>query len=188
MPYSTAMQSDGPVVALLLDGLDGARLLNLGSGSGSVVRPGRLVVNVDHVPPAASGGVFVVADIASLPFRPAAFDGVLLKDVVEHVPDPIAVLAEAARVVQPGGRAAVEVPRAIPRAVWDDPTHVRGFTAHALTQAMELAGWVPAKPRRMGGFPGAGRLGLVPYLEQLMRVPGFGHWCGLNWLVRARRP
>jgi SAM-dependent methyltransferase len=187
MPYSTATGSDGPVVAFLLDGLDGARLLNLGAGGRGVMQAGRLVVNVDHVSPGPSNEVFVVADIACLPFRLAAFDGALLKDVVEHVPDPIAVLAEAARVVQPGGRAIVEVPRAIPRAVWDDPTHVRGFTAHALTRAMQLAGWVPAKPRRMGGFPGAGRLHLVPHLEQLMRVPGLGHWCGLNWLVRARR-
>lgn len=187
MPYSTARGSAGPVVALLLDELPGPRVLNLGAGTATVSHAGKFVVNVDHVASDGWAGAFVVADIAALPFRDGAFDGALLKDVVEHVAEPIAVLAEAGRTVRPGGGAIVEVPRAIARAVWDDPTHVRGFTARALTQALDLAGWQPRTPRRMGGFPGAGRLGLVRYLETIMRVPGFGHWWGKNWLVRARR-
>lgn len=172
---------------MLLDQLGPGLVLNLGAGTG-VHRPRASVVNVDHVPPATTGGLFVVADMGRLPFRAGSFGGALLKDVVEHAPDAIAVLAETARVVRPAGTAVVEVPRAIPRAVWDDPTHVRGFTARAISQALTLASWDPGPPRRMGGFPGAGRLHLVPYLEALMRVPGFGHWFGRNWLVRARRP
>lgn len=80
----------------------------------------------------------------------------------------------------------VTVPRAVARAVWDDPTHVRGFTARALLMALDHAGWEAIRPpRRMGGLPGAERLRLTPYLELLMRIPGIGHWYGTNYIVRV---
>ena len=187
---STAHRSPPAVVAFLLAKLPPGRVLNLGAGGGAVTGTGAAwVVDVDHVAPADAGGApFVVADARALPFRPGAFGGALLMDVIEHVDDPIAVLTEVRHAVRPAGEVVVTVPRAIARAVWDDPTHVRGFTAHALVQALDLAGWRPLRPpRRFGGLPGAGRLGLLPYLEGLLRIPGLGHWYGTNWLVHGRR-
>lgn len=119
-----------------------------------------------------------------------AIAGVLAKDVLEHVEehveDPIWVLTELRRASRDDGRLLVVVPRAIPRAVWDDPTHVRGFTARALQSAFGLSGWKASSPiRRLGGFPGAGRVGLGRRLDALMRIPGLGHWFGRNWIARA---
>ncbi|MGB9234765.1 MAG: class I SAM-dependent methyltransferase [Terriglobales bacterium] len=54
--------------------------------------------------------VFVAAVGDALPFAGKTFDLVTLNQVVEHVPDPIAVLREAARVLRPGGAMYVACP------------------------------------------------------------------------------
>lgn len=46
----------------------------------------------------------VVADGQRLPFCDGAFDGVFCVNVLEHAPDPAALVAEAARVLAPGGK------------------------------------------------------------------------------------
>ena len=50
---------------------------------------------------------FAVGDAHQLDFRAASFDTVVAHTLVSHVRDPLAVLAEAARVVRPGGYLAV---------------------------------------------------------------------------------
>lgn len=50
---------------------------------------------------------FAVGDAHQLDFRAACFDTVVAHTLVSHVRDPLAVLAEAARVVRPGGYVAV---------------------------------------------------------------------------------
>lgn len=50
---------------------------------------------------------FAVGDAHQLDFRAASFDTVVAHTLVSHVRDPLAVLAEAARVVRPGGYMAV---------------------------------------------------------------------------------
>lgn len=161
-------------------------LLNLGSGDSTFEDEDRTVIGVDLFAPSTPVRRFVTADALTLPFASRSFDGALLKDVIEHVQDPIAVMIEVRRVIRADGRIVMTTPRAIPRAVWDDPTHIRGFTRHAIDTLLERSGWhALGTPRRIGGFPGAGRLGLVPHLEKVMAVPGFGHWFGTNWLVEA---
>ena len=185
---TTASASPGnEMVALLFHRLPPPRILNLGAGSTGHAAEGKYVVNVDHAPPSSLGaGAFVLADASQLPFEDGAFSGALLKDVIEHTLDAIAVLSEVRRVTASGGALVLTTPRPLPRAVWDDPTHIRGFTAHALVQALTLSGWTPSgSPRRIGALPGAGRLGLVPWLERIMRIPLLGHWFGTNWIVHA---
>ena len=46
----------------------------------------------------------VVSEAAGLPFEDASFDGVICENVIEHVPDPFALVAEIERVLKPGGR------------------------------------------------------------------------------------
>lgn len=59
--------------------------------------------------------------LGPLPFADGAFDVVVLMDVLEHLTDTGAVIAEIGRVLRPGGRAVVMVP-ADPRlwSYWDE--------------------------------------------------------------------
>lgn len=52
----------------------------------------------------------VVASSVALPFRDGAVDGVMLTEVLEHLPEPGDALAEVRRVLRPEGRAYLTVP------------------------------------------------------------------------------
>ena len=90
------------------------RVLDLGCGTGHsfhLLAP-RETVGVDVDPDSLAGQdrETVVADMRELPFEDASFDSVIAAHSVEHVPDPDAVLAEAARVLRPDGTALVTTP------------------------------------------------------------------------------
>jgi 2-polyprenyl-6-hydroxyphenyl methylase/3-demethylubiquinone-9 3-methyltransferase len=87
-----------------------ARLLDIGCGGGLLAPhvAGYRHVGVDlserALNVAASHGVEPVrADAAALPFADAAFDVVVAGEVLEHVEDLDRVVAEALRVLRPGG-------------------------------------------------------------------------------------
>jgi SAM-dependent methyltransferase len=61
---------------------------------------------------AVPAGRFVAASGQALPFGAGAFQRVLFSMSLHHHPDPAAALAEAARVLAPGGRVVVEEPEA----------------------------------------------------------------------------
>ena len=100
--------------------LEGARILDVGCGLGAYVRrlgdfsDGAFGVDLDpaRVGRGASAGVrgLVAAAAEALPFADAAFDGVLLNEVIEHVRDERETLSEALRVVRPGGRVVIFAP------------------------------------------------------------------------------
>ena len=55
-----------------------------------------------------------VADVRSLPYPDDTFDVVVAVEVLEHIPDPEAGLAEAMRVLKPGGYAISALPVQLP--------------------------------------------------------------------------
>ena len=102
---------------------EGARLLEVGCGTGVLTRVlagiagVESVVGVDLAPSLldkarelAAGRPnirFEQADARALPFADASFDVVVFDSTLSHVPEPERALAEAARVLRPGGWLAV---------------------------------------------------------------------------------
>lgn len=57
-----------------------------------------------------ASGADIVSDVTSIPVPDASFDAALCTEVLEHVPDPIAVIRELARIVRPGGTLLLTAP------------------------------------------------------------------------------
>ena len=92
------------------------------------------------------------ADALDLPFPDADFDVVIVSEVLEHIPEDRAAMAEIQRVVRPGGLAAITVPRRGPEEVcWalseeyhNNPGgHVRIYRGTELLGRLCDAGLVP---------------------------------------------
>jgi ubiquinone/menaquinone biosynthesis C-methylase UbiE len=78
---------------------------------------------------------YVQGDALHLPFADGAFDTVLLPEVLEHLHEPVAALAEAARVARR------RVVASLPLGPDSDPTHVTEYErASALALFAGVAG------------------------------------------------
>lgn len=117
----------------------GRRVLDIGSSAGSFVsrrqfgdaRAGlasaAMVTSVD-IDPAARPAV--VGDAHALPFPPDSFDVVLANNVIEHLRDPVAGVAEMRRVLRPGGELLFTIPFLYP--IHEAPHDYTRFTVHGL--------------------------------------------------------
>lgn len=176
---------------------DARTVLDLGCGAGDLGRtrphPGIDVYGVDRDPVARERASLyersfaVDLDREPLPFAEAMFDGVLAKDILEHVDDPLAVAREGHRVLRPGGVFVASLVMARPSRLWDDYTHRRGFTARSARRLLEDAGFVVEALWRMGGVPGSARLGFIDAVPTLLRVPVFDALWGASWELKAVR-
>jgi ubiquinone/menaquinone biosynthesis C-methylase UbiE len=96
-------------------------VLDVGAGSGTFTNilsdRGFEVTSTDvtedalEVLRARASGTVERADATSLPFAASSFDAVILGEVLEHVENEEAALAEMARVLRPDGVLALTVPR-----------------------------------------------------------------------------
>jgi ubiquinone/menaquinone biosynthesis C-methylase UbiE len=152
----------------------GTRVLDLGCGGGrhafEVLRRGADVVAFDmdqseldtvaamfaamdkagEVPPGGTGET-VQGTALDMPFDEGGFDRVIAAEVLEHIPDDMAAMAEIFRVLRPGGTAAITVPSFLPeRICWaldeDYHTapggHVRIYTLAELSAKLKATGFV----------------------------------------------
>ena len=78
----------------------GLNLRHLPAGSTGVdINPRNIELLMQRLP----NHNVVEGDVEALPFADASFGTVLCTEVIEHIPDPSAALAEYRRVLQPGG-------------------------------------------------------------------------------------
>lgn len=160
----------------------GELLLDLGCGFGrhafEALRRGARVVACDMALPelqqvralfeamteageAPPGGMAVTTngDATRLPFPDATFDHVIASEVMEHIPDDGAAIAELTRVLRPGGTIAVTVPAWLPERIcwllsdeYHAPKaaggHVRIYTEVELRARMVGAGLEPTGSHR----------------------------------------
>lgn len=138
-------------------------VLDIGCGTGVNARDlaakGHTVTGIDISPVAiekfrAAGFDGQVCDIAhGTPFPDAAFDMVFASEVIEHLSDTPAFLAEITRLLRPGGSLVLSTPNS---AFWayrllgvlgrtltevQHPGHVRFFSKRGLTRHLEAAGF-----------------------------------------------
>jgi SAM-dependent methyltransferase len=150
----------------------GTRLLDLGCGAGrhafEALRRGAHVIALDRdraelgqvsamfaamreagqAPPRAAARA-VAGDATAMPFPDGAFDRVIAAEVLEHIPGDQQAMNEIARVLAPGGIAAVTVPSWLPeRICWALSAdyhnipggHVRIYTRTELEAKLGRAG------------------------------------------------
>jgi SAM-dependent methyltransferase len=102
--------------------------------------------------PAAARFEVVRGDLLALPFPDASIDRVMASEVLEHIPDDVTAMAEIFRVLKPGGRVAVTVPRYGPeRICWalsdeyhaNEGGHIRIYKASVVRTRLASVGLVP---------------------------------------------
>jgi SAM-dependent methyltransferase len=154
----------------------GTRFIDVGAGAGrhsyEALRRGADVVAYDldevelkgvdemfgalaaagEVPPGGTGRV-QAGDVLAMPYEDGHFDCVLASEILEHVPEDEAAIAELVRILAPGGTLAVTVPRWLPeRICWalsteyhsNEGGHVRIYKADELRAKLVRAGLTPA--------------------------------------------
>jgi len=73
-------------------------------------------------------------DVFPYPLADASFDQILMQDVLEHVAEPLRVVAELARIARPGGRIQLRTPHFSSVLAYGDPTHRHYFSTLAIRQ------------------------------------------------------
>ena len=174
----------------------GDRLLDVGCGSAWLAQHFADYTGLDGSPEAVAaakraGRRVLLHDVGEpLPFGDAAFDGVVLKDLLEHVADPMGVVSEAHRVLRPGGRVFASSPDA-QRWVWNDYTHRRPFTRRAFRLMFGDAGFEVEQVAYESVMPGTSIVSARTRENRRPRVLVAAAWLPVvrrNVWVLARRP
>ncbi len=97
------------------------------------------------------GKIDYICDATAIPAPKESFDAVLCTEVLEHVPEPIRVLQEIARVIKPGGRLMLSAP--LGSGLHQEPYHFYGgYTPYWYKKFLAEAGFADIKVSANGGF------------------------------------
>jgi SAM-dependent methyltransferase len=129
----------------------GASVVALDTDEGELREVAAMFAAMDEAGEVPAGGLARAAagDATAMPFPDGCFDRVIAAEVLEHIPADQAAMNELARVLRPGGIAAITVPAWLPeRICWrlsDDyhnvpGGHLRIFTRRELEAKLTRAG------------------------------------------------
>jgi 2-polyprenyl-3-methyl-5-hydroxy-6-metoxy-1,4-benzoquinol methylase len=145
---------------MFLEDLLPGRVLDVGCGSGDFLfrmhQQGWKVAGVDFDDKAIVnaktkyGFDLLHNDLAGAHFPDNSFDAITMNHVIEHVPDPTALLSEILRVLKPGGRLVATTPNiqslghSLYQECWrglEPPRHLQVFSVQALRNCAQQAGF-----------------------------------------------
>jgi SAM-dependent methyltransferase len=108
-----------------------------------------------------------VCDLTDIPVEDGRFDRILFNQVLEHLPDPAAAVAELHRVLRPGGRLLCSAP--LFYAEHQQPYDYYRYTSFGLRRLFEEAGFSVVRLEWLEGY-----FGTVAYQFRVMRtaLPG----------------
>ncbi len=86
------------------------------------------------------GKIDYVCDATAIPVPDGGFDAVLCTEMLEHVPDPLGVVRELARILRPGGKLLLTAP--LGSGIHQEPHHYfGGFTPYWYQRHLSEAGF-----------------------------------------------
>jgi len=154
---------------MFLKAVKHGRVLDVGCGSGGrlelLKRLGWTVkgtdLDQDAVEAAREKGLDAdCGDLKSMNYPSDSFDAVIMSHVIEHVPHPLELLTECARLLKPGGRLVMLTPNAESFGLdyygrcWrglEPPRHLQIFSLPALAQVVRQAGLNVIKGKSLVG-------------------------------------
>jgi SAM-dependent methyltransferase len=154
---------------------DGGRVLDAGAGNGLYGHHFNHVAyeaaDFEAVPGKEYSGNHYVCDLAAIPVADDRYDVVLFSQVLEHLPEPLAVLSELRRVLKPGGRIFASAPLFYEE--HEQPYDYYRYTQFGLRHLFETAGFGELRIEWLEGY-----LGTVSYqLDVFSRaLAGTNRW------------
>jgi SAM-dependent methyltransferase len=115
------------------------------------------------------GSADLIGTAYEIPSHSEAFDGILCTAVLEHLEEPHSALAEAHRVLRPGGYAVYTVPL-----FWhlhEEPRDFYRYTSHGLRHLFQAAGFEVVEIHPMSGFLTTFATATNYYLTRFRRPP-----------------
>jgi SAM-dependent methyltransferase len=109
------------------------------------------------------------ADATAQPFRAGTFDTVLGLSMLTYLPEPLAMLVEARRVLRPGGVLILEFTQMVP--LHDEPHDYFRFTRYGAEWLLRRAGFEPIEFVPVGGLWARVGLSTIAALNRLNRGP-----------------
>jgi SAM-dependent methyltransferase len=150
-------------------------LLDIGCGTGWLAQHFPSYTGIDGSPDAVEiaqglGRNVIGGDVDEpLPFAAESFDAVVMKDLLEHVADPVALVCEVRRVLRPGGVLFASSPDA-QRWVWDDYTHRRPFTKKSFRLLFADQGFAVEQVGYESVMPGVGLISARTHRKRRPRL------------------